>query len=56
MHCIMAGMYQKDRYVAMLFVEFCSGMCKAGNAGSMRLAMCSFSLSSGPRCSASWPV
>ena len=50
---IMAGMYQMDS--SSLVVVHGSGMCKAGIMVTMHLALCFF-LSSGPRCSASWPV
>ena len=45
------------REIAATFVvDSCSGMCTAGFPGTFLLALDSFLLSAGPRCSASWPV
>ena len=46
---IMDGVDQNDRTHRALVVDFGSGICKAGFASF--LALCSFTLSSGPRCS-----
>ena len=43
---IMAGVYQKDR--SLDIVDSCSGMCLAGFAGRLLLALCALQLSAGP--------